>query len=76
MADIADVGNQTAELFLRLAQANRKAVNETPDEDATGRYCLTCGVKIPAERLQAVPHAVRCFDCQNTIEKQQRNRGG
>ena len=29
--------------------------------------CLNCGEKIPAERLQAVPSAIYCVDCQARI---------
>jgi len=26
-------------------------------------FCVNCGREIPAERLEAVPHAARCRDC-------------
>lgn len=36
-----------------------------------GKYgiCVTCGTKIPRERLDAVPYAERCIDCQRREEK-------
>ncbi|EKO3713591.1 TraR/DksA family transcriptional regulator [Vibrio cincinnatiensis] len=42
---------------------------EQPDEDDEGnRYCLSCGVEIPPERLEAQPTAVRCVSCQTRKE--------
>jgi DnaK suppressor protein len=39
----------------------------------TGDYgtCVSCGEAIPAERLQAMPFAVRCVACQDRIERGQ-----
>ncbi|PSU49471.1 conjugal transfer protein TraR [Photobacterium frigidiphilum] len=37
---------------------------ELPDEDEHGRYCLSCGLTIPLDRLEAAPNAVRCVPCQ------------
>lgn len=31
--------------------------------------CMNCGKKISKERLQALPYAVFCIDCQNNFEK-------
>ncbi len=43
--------------------------SETPDEDEDGnRYCLSCGVIIPPERIKAQKDAVRCIDCQTRKE--------
>lgn len=37
---------------------------------ANGTYgtCVDCGREIPAERLEAVPEAIRCIDCQRRLE--------
>jgi DnaK suppressor protein len=32
-------------------------------------YCTDCGIKIPSERLKAMPFATRCIDCQTEAEK-------
>lgn len=32
------------------------------------RFCLDCGLAICADRLAAVPRAVRCLDCQHRHE--------
>jgi RNA polymerase-binding transcription factor DksA len=45
---------------------------------AEGTYgtCVDCGREIPAERLEAIPEAIRCIDDQNRYEAQLRARGG
>ena len=42
----------------------------------TGRYgrCAECGEEIAASRLKAVPFAVRCLDCQEARESDERKR--
>jgi DnaK suppressor protein len=39
-----------------------------------GRYgvCLKCSCKIPHERLEALPYAVMCIDCQRNDERRNR----
>lgn len=45
---------------------------EPPDEltDETGyhRYCVNCGIEIPALRIAALPFCVRCTTCQSLKE--------
>jgi len=31
--------------------------------------CLSCGKKIPEERLRAIPYALLCIDCKNGEER-------
>jgi RNA polymerase-binding transcription factor DksA len=57
----------TTDVFLdeeerRIAEARRAL--------AEGTYgtCADCGREIPGGRLQAVPEAVRCLDCQRRFE--------
>ena len=38
--------------------------------------CIDCGEEIPAERLEAVPEAIRCIADQNRYEGELRARGG
>jgi RNA polymerase-binding transcription factor DksA len=61
----------TTEIFFeeeerRIAEARRAL--------ADGRYgtCHDCGSQIPADRLEAVPEAVRCLDCQRHFEGRHR----
>ncbi|MCF7952559.1 MAG: TraR/DksA family transcriptional regulator [Spirochaetales bacterium] len=34
--------------------------------------CLSCGKKIPQERLRAIPYALLCIECKNGEEKSSR----
>lgn len=40
----------------------------------TGKYgvCLKCGKKIPEERLEAIPYALMCVECQSADERRNR----
>jgi len=39
-----------------------------------GKYgsCMKCGCKIPKERLEAIPYALMCIDCQSADERRNR----
>lgn len=39
-----------------------------------GKYglCMKCGKKIPRERLEAIPYALLCIDCQSADERRNR----
>jgi DnaK suppressor protein len=39
-----------------------------------GRYgkCMSCGNKIPEERLRAIPYALMCLDCKSREERRNR----
>lgn len=67
-----DIFDRAAELEQRQRdQALKAALNrpkETPRQNEHGRYCIGCDVQIPAARLVAVPHAVRCITCQQERE--------
>jgi DnaK suppressor protein len=59
--------DETTEMFLeeeerRIAEARRALA------DGTYGICLECRREIPAQRLQAMPEAVRCIDCQRHFE--------
>jgi DnaK suppressor protein len=65
--------SETTEIFLeeearRIAEARRAL--------ADGSYgtCKDCHRKIPAARLEAVPEAVRCLECQRLFEGRHRQR--
>lgn len=57
----------TTELFL---EEEERRIEEARRALAEGRYgtCIDCGATIPADRLGAVPEAVRCLDCQRHFE--------
>jgi RNA polymerase-binding transcription factor DksA len=61
----------TTEIFLeeedrRIAEA-RRALGE-----GTYGACRDCGREIPKERLEVMPEAVRCVDCQRRFEGRHR----
>ncbi|MFI3257720.1 MAG: TraR/DksA family transcriptional regulator [Spirochaetales bacterium] len=39
-----------------------------------GKYglCMKCGKRIPNERLEAIPYALLCIECQSQNEKQKK----
>ncbi|MGO2235545.1 MAG: TraR/DksA family transcriptional regulator [Marinomonas sp.] len=54
----------------RALAAHRNRPIEEPDEDEYSvRYCLDCSHIIPKQRVELVPHAVRCVSCQNKKER-------
>jgi RNA polymerase-binding transcription factor DksA len=61
----------TTEVFLD-EEARRIAEALHALELGTYGTCVECGAEIPAERLKAVPEAVRCLDCQRAFEARHR----
>ena len=41
-------------------------------EDGTFGQCVRCGRAIPAGRLEALPWAAHCIDCQTALDRGQR----
>jgi len=73
MADMAS-DSYDRELSLNIASGEQKIIYEI-DESLKlikeGKYgkCLSCNKKIPAKRLNAVPYAKHCVQCQSKEEK-------
>jgi RNA polymerase-binding transcription factor DksA len=59
--------DETTEMFL---EEEERRIGEARRALADGTYgiCLECRREIPAQRLQAMPEAVRCIDCQRHFE--------
>ncbi|PSU46653.1 conjugal transfer protein TraR [Photobacterium frigidiphilum] len=65
MTDQLDKAQEFEQTFREKAIAHQRTrCIEQPDEDEHGRYCLSCGLTIPLDRLEAAPNAVRCVPCQ------------
>ena len=64
---------ETEEIFL---EEGERRIAEARLALAEGRYgaCLACGCEIPSARLEAVPEAVRCVDCQRLFEGRHRQQ--
>ncbi len=77
----ADVGSELFERSKDLSLYDRHvkkldqidAALERIDQGIFG-YCQSCNIAIPAERLDAVPYAQYCLDCQDLREKETRER--
>jgi RNA polymerase-binding transcription factor DksA len=65
--------DETTAIFL---EEEERRIAEARHALASGSYgrCRGCGREIRAERLQAVPEAVLCLDCQRHFEGQHRQR--
>lgn len=63
----------TSEVFL---EEERRRIEEARRALADGTYgrCKGCGAEIPVERLEAMPEAVRCLDCQRHFEGRHRQQ--
>lgn len=73
MPDPADIGNDTAQFC--TAEAERRARGKSgPESDPSfdGENCVDCMDAIPSARLKL--GKIRCVQCQEILEKQQRMR--
>ena len=60
---------------LGVQDANRlQLINNALTRIHQGKYglCLACGKQIPESRLEALPYAFMCIDCQTKAEKKKR----
>ena len=79
----ADQGTETFEqeldqttLAILEAQARDVEAAQQRLEEGTYGTCVVDGKEIPAERLEAMPEAIRCIDHQNLYDAELRARGG
>jgi RNA polymerase-binding transcription factor DksA len=65
--------DETTAIFL---EEEERRIEEARRALADGTYgtCKSCGREIPAERLEAVPEAVLCVNCQRHFEGLHRQR--
>jgi RNA polymerase-binding transcription factor DksA len=74
LQDEADIASAIEMDFLAKSLAdhrNKVAPEKHPDFD--GVHCIDCGVEIPEARLKLFK--IRCFDCQNELEKKNKQFG-
>jgi DnaK suppressor protein len=74
--DIADkaVSSYTREFLYSLTDGERNTLLHIDDalgriEDGTYGFCLNCGTAMTEKRLNAVPWAPYCLECQELSEK-------
>jgi DnaK suppressor protein len=66
-------GSQTQQLLSRLSNQERLMLDAIERalrrvEDGTFGMCVGCHREIGSKRLEAVPWAMRCIDCQERVE--------
>jgi len=72
-ADLALVYDQ-AQRSSAMAARTEKQMEEIDEalkriEDGTYGYCTNCGQEINPQRLEAIPWAALCVDCQQKLER-------
>ena len=79
----ADQGTDTHDLELDAGtelmladQAEQVELAMKRLEEGTYGTCIDCGKEIPAERLEAIPEAIRCIEHQEQYEALHRIRSG
>jgi DnaK suppressor protein len=75
-ADVAsdDIDRKMIEALGTQEIKRLRAIDAALSRINQGKYgsCMKCNKKIPAERLQAIPYAVLCVDCQKGEERRNR----
>jgi len=76
LADIAadDIDRRVLEV-LGSQEINRLQLIEAAlARIENGHYgiCMSCGKKIPAQRLEAIPYAILCIECKSSEERRNR----
>jgi len=71
MNDSADRADDVIAMDLQLAMAAHEQAAQDVDQIRIGDevICVDCDDVVPAERVKAAPHCVRCITCQEIHEK-------
>lgn len=76
LVDVAadDIGKRQLEALNQHELKTLKLVESAISRIHNERYgrCLSCGTKIPEERLRAIPYALLCITCKSGEEKNNR----
>jgi len=83
---IKDLGDQannayTREFFFELGNGSHRLLRDVVDalqKIDTGAFgeCERCGESIAEKRLEALPFARHCIDCQRLVEEEERTAAG
>jgi DnaK suppressor protein len=75
-AAIDSANDEICSLLAELESRELVGIEQTLERIADGRYgrCETCGDRIPAGRLAALPCTTRCIRCQRADETRSRSR--
>jgi RNA polymerase-binding protein DksA len=80
--DPEDAATADVLIHLNLSEIDRDTEELRAIQDALGRlkrgeygFCQRCGEAIAPQRLEALPHATLCVECQSLIERTHANGG-
>ena len=76
VADIAsdDIDRKMLETIGSKDMKRMRLIDSALTRIEQGKYgsCMRCGKKIPKERLEAIPYALMCIECQSADERRNR----
>ncbi|UCF96654.1 MAG: TraR/DksA family transcriptional regulator [Spirochaetaceae bacterium] len=76
LADIAadDIDRRILEVLGSQEIKRLQLIDSALARIENGHYgiCMSCGKKIPEERLKAIPYAILCIDCKSSEERRNR----
>ena len=76
LADIAadDIDRRILEVLGAQEIRRLQLIDAALGRIENGHYgvCMSCGRKIPPERLKAIPYAILCIDCKSSEERRNR----
>jgi len=76
LVDIAadDIDRKTLEALSAKETKRLRLIDSALSRINNGRYglCMRCNKKIPKERLEAIPYALMCIECQSLDERRNR----
>jgi DnaK suppressor protein len=76
LADIAasDIDRSTLEALERVEVTRLTRIDAALARMKNEKYgiCMSCGDKIPRERLEAIPYALLCVKCKSSEERRNR----
>ena len=76
LADIAadDIDRRILEVLGSQEIKRLQLIDSALGRLENGHYgvCMSCGNKIPPERLKAIPYAILCIDCKSSEERRNR----
>ena len=77
--DLADIASDDIDRRILESLGSQEMRRLQWIESALGRVrdghygvCMSCGKKIPRERLEAIPYALLCIDCKSSDERRNR----
>jgi DnaK suppressor protein len=76
LADIAadDIDRRILEVLGSQEIKRLQLIDSALGRLENGHYgvCMSCGKKIPEERLRAIPYAILCIECKSSEERRNR----